>query len=178
VKSSVHTLTLNWQLNPLNVSLVLRPTVSRTVLEPSESESESLYEWRFTPNQFVSAPSPLRHRKNFFYQLNTCCHSPYVTSSLTRGWVCRLQLLLALASAFILRSEYRRTHDHILLSQIRDSPNPELRSRIYIPQEQGGPVITPALCSLSVAIYDSQGYGGGNSNLHPPWRFSPLCLDA
>jgi hypothetical protein len=57
--------------------------------------------------------------QNFFFQLNTCGHSPYVTSSLTRGWICRLQLLLVLASAFIFRSESRRTHDHILLSQIQ-----------------------------------------------------------
>jgi hypothetical protein len=32
--------------------------------------------------------------------------------------------------------------------------------RIYIPQEQGGPVISQALGSLFVASYDSQGYGG------------------
>jgi hypothetical protein len=55
--------------------------------------------------------------------LNTCGYSPYVTPSLMRGWVCRLQLLPVLASAVILGSESRRTHDHILLSQIRDSPN-------------------------------------------------------
>jgi hypothetical protein len=37
----------------------------------------------------------------------------------------------------------RGTHDHILLSQIRD-PQPEGPGpRIYIPQEQGGPVILP-----------------------------------
>jgi hypothetical protein len=58
----------------------------------------------------------------FILQLNTCGYSPYVTSSLMRGWVCRLQLLLGLASAVILRSESRGTHDHILLSQIRDFP--------------------------------------------------------
>jgi hypothetical protein len=41
--------------------------------------------------------------------------------SLTRGRVCRLQLLLlALASAVILGPETRGTRDHILLSQIRD----------------------------------------------------------
>jgi hypothetical protein len=44
------------------------------------------------------------------------------TFSLTRGRVCRLQLLLALASAVILGSETRGTRDHILLSQIRDFP--------------------------------------------------------
>jgi hypothetical protein len=38
----------------------------------------------------------------------------------------------------------REIHDHILLSQIRDSPKPgEPGPRIYIPSEQGGPVITP-----------------------------------
>jgi hypothetical protein len=36
-----------------------------------------------------------------------------------------------------------------------------LGPRTYITQEQGGPVIHPALDSLSVASYDSQGYGGG-----------------
>jgi hypothetical protein len=56
------------------------------------------------------------------------------TLSLTRRQVCRLQLLVALASTVILGSESRGTHDHILLSLIGDSP--------------------------SVASYDSQGYGG------------------
>jgi hypothetical protein len=37
-------------------------------------------------------------------------------------WVCHLQLLLALASAFILGSKSHGTRDHILLSQIRDFP--------------------------------------------------------
>jgi hypothetical protein len=42
--------------------------------------------------------------------------------SLTRGRVCRLQLLLVLASAVIFCSESRRTRGHILLSQNRDFP--------------------------------------------------------
>jgi hypothetical protein len=40
--------------------------------------------------------------------------------SLTRGRVCRLQLLLALASANIFGSDFHGTRDHNLLSQIRD----------------------------------------------------------
>jgi hypothetical protein len=40
----------------------------------------------------------------------------------TRGRVCRLQFLLVLTSAVLLRSESRGTHDHILLSQIRGFP--------------------------------------------------------
>jgi hypothetical protein len=52
-------------------------------------------------------------------QLGVCwCGAP----SLTRRRVCRLQLLLVLASAVILGSGYRGTRDHILLSQIRDFP--------------------------------------------------------
>jgi hypothetical protein len=74
----------------------------------------------------------------FFYQLNPSSHSSYVTSTLTRGWVCHLQ------STVILRSKSHGTHDHILVSQIRDSPHPGgPGSHIYIPQEQGGPVILP-----------------------------------
>jgi hypothetical protein len=61
------------------------------------------------------------HDQQFFFQLNTSCYSPYVTSSLTRGWICLLQLLLAFASAVILRSDSRGSHDHILLSPIPDS---------------------------------------------------------
>jgi hypothetical protein len=79
--------------------------------------------------------------------LNTCGHSPYETSSLTRGWVCRLKLLLDLASAFILRSESRKTHDQIFLSPSRDSPTLEVQ--------------VPVFMSPFIASYDSQGYGGG-----------------
>jgi hypothetical protein len=53
------------------------------------------------------------------WQLRVCW---FGAPSLTRGRVCRLQLLLALASAVIFGSECRRTRCHILLSQIRDFP--------------------------------------------------------
>jgi hypothetical protein len=55
------------------------------------------------------------NHKQLLFQLNICGHSPYVTSSLTRGWVCRLQLLLVLASAGLMTN-----FTHIL-----DSPNQE-----------------------------------------------------
>jgi hypothetical protein len=55
------------------------------------SESELLYDWRFTASQFVLATGPLRlPASNFIFQLNACGYSPYVTSSLMRGRVCRL----------------------------------------------------------------------------------------
>jgi hypothetical protein len=62
---------------------------------------------------------------NFIFQMNTCSYCPYVTCTATRGWVCRLQLLLVLASVVILRFEPRGTHENILLSQIRDSSDLE-----------------------------------------------------
>jgi hypothetical protein len=68
------------------------------------------------------AKNHLRLTTSTFFHLNTCFHSPSGTSSLTRGWVCRLQLLLILASAVIFGSESRMTRDHILLSRIRDFP--------------------------------------------------------
>jgi hypothetical protein len=92
-----------------------------------------LHYWRFTANQFVLATSPLRlTTRIFIFQLNASGYSPYVTLSLTRGRVCRLQLLLGLASAVILRSESRATHDHVLLSQIRVSPNLELQVPVFV----------------------------------------------
>jgi hypothetical protein len=74
------------------------------------------------------------------------------------GWVCRLQLLLALVSAVIFGTESRGTHDHILLSQIRDSPNLEYQVPIFISPRNR---VAQALRSLFVASYHSQGYDGG-----------------
>jgi hypothetical protein len=54
-----------------------------------------------------------------FRQLRVCWCGAL---SLTRGRVCRLQLLLALATSDILMSESCGASDHILLSQIRDFP--------------------------------------------------------
>jgi hypothetical protein len=82
-------------------------------------------------------------------------------SSLTRGRVSHLILLLVLASAVILRSESRGTHDHILLSQIRDSANLEGQLPVFIsPRNRVAQLYPQALGSLFVAFYDSQSYGG------------------
>jgi hypothetical protein len=56
--------------------------------------------------------------------------------------VCRLQLLLVLASRVILRSEsvgLMTTFYRLIRGSQPGRPGP----RIYIPQEQGGPIITP-----------------------------------
>jgi hypothetical protein len=81
--------------------------------------------------------------------------------SLTRGRDCRSQLLLALARAVILGSESSGTHDQILLSQIRDSPNLEGQVPVFIsPRNRVAKLYPQALGSLFVSPYDSQGYGG------------------
>jgi hypothetical protein len=99
-----------------------RPTTA------TESESELLHGWRFTTNHFILATSPLRLTTgNFICQLNTCGYSLYETSSLTRGRICRLQLLLVFARAVIFRPESRGTHD-ISLSHIREPPTWKDRS--------------------------------------------------
>jgi hypothetical protein len=129
-------LSISWNLRVfcrVHNSSLLAPELSQMNHSESESESELLYDWRFTDSQFVLATSPLKlTTSNFIFQLNTCSYIPYVTSSLTRGWICRLQLLLALANAVILRSESHRTHDHILLSQIPGSPNLDGQVPVFV----------------------------------------------
>jgi hypothetical protein len=77
---------------------------SQTSLHSTElySKSKLLYYWRFTANQFVLASSLLGlTTSNFFFQLNPCCHSPYVTFSLTRRWVCLLWICLAFREVYV-----------------------------------------------------------------------------
>jgi hypothetical protein len=92
-------------------------------------------------------------------QLRVCwCGAP----SVTKEWVCRLQLLLALASTVILRSESRGTYDHILLSQVRDTPNLEGQVPVFISLRNMVAQLYPQeLGPLFIAFYDSQAYGGG-----------------
>jgi hypothetical protein len=96
--------------------------------------------------------------------------------SLTRERVCRSQLLLVLDSAVILGSESRRTRDHILLSQIRDSPNLEGQVPIFMSLRKRVAQLYPqALGSLFGAPYDSQGYGGGiQTRFHAGWGLTSL----
>jgi hypothetical protein len=111
-----------------------------------ESESEWLYDWRFSANRFVLAKIPMRiMTSNYSFQVNT-----YVTSSLTSGWVCLLQLLLALASA-----KSRWTHDHILLSQFRDSPNLDGQVPVLIStRNRVARLYSQALGSVFIVFYD------------------------
>jgi hypothetical protein len=91
----------------------------------------------------------------------------YGAPSLTRGRVCRLQLLVVLASA-VLGSESRGAHDHILLSQIWDCLNQEGHiSEFMYPRNRVAQLYPQELGSLFVVSYDSQGYCRGiRTRLH------------
>jgi hypothetical protein len=67
--------------------------------------------------------------------------------------------MLALDSAVILMSESCGDHDHILLSQIRDSPNLEGQVPIFIsPRDRMAQLLPQALGSLYVAPFDSKAF--------------------
>jgi hypothetical protein len=96
--------------SPLSLSLLLRSTIIRPVCLGIKHESGAY------DHIFISVR-----------QLRGCWCGAL---SLMRGRVCRLQLLLVLASAVILGSESRGTRGHILLSQIRYFPFRRLVSLI------------------------------------------------
>jgi hypothetical protein len=85
------------------------------------------------------------------------CYCQTVGRLLTRGRVCSLQLLLAIASAVILGSESRGPHDHVLFLQIRDFSNPEGQVPVFTsPRNLVTQLYPQALGSLYVTSYDLQ----------------------
>jgi hypothetical protein len=81
---------------------------------------------------------------------------------------------MVVASTVILRSNSRGTRDHILLSQIRDSPNLENQIPVFKSSRNRVAQLYPqVLCSLFVASYDSPGYGG---SIRPPLTYDKVYV--
>jgi hypothetical protein len=94
---------------------------------------------------FVSS-THLEPKTRFLSPSDSWCGAP----SLTRWRVCCLQLMLVLASAVILEPESCGTHDHVLLSQIRDSSNINGHVPVFIsPRERVAQLYLQALGSIS-----------------------------
>jgi hypothetical protein len=114
--------------------------------------------------QFVLTPKPFEtHDHRLFFRLNICGHSAYVTSFLTRGWICRLQLL-------------QDSRVHKLLSHIRYCPS--LEDQVSSPRNTVAQSNPQALGCVFIASYDSQGFGGGfrppNITVLPRYRIRPV----
>jgi hypothetical protein len=103
------------------------------------SQSQLLYDWWFTANQFVLESNPLRvTTSNFFFF----------------SWT--LAVIVLMSCTVILESRVPRTHDQILLSQFWDSPNLEGQVPIFIsPRNRMAQLYHQALGSLFIASYNS-----------------------
>jgi hypothetical protein len=113
-----------------------------TAITP-KSKSKLCYDRRSVGQSVLVSTTHQRPKTRFFFivrQLRVCWHG---APSLTKGRVCRLQLLLALASAVILGTKSHGTHYHILLTQILDSPNLEGHVPVLISPRNRVAVIPP-----------------------------------
>jgi hypothetical protein len=76
--------------------------LSREEEEEEEEEEEVTLRLMVYRQSVCLGVEPLETRdQNFFSQLNPCDISPYVTSSLTRRWVCLLLICLAFRQVYI-----------------------------------------------------------------------------
>jgi hypothetical protein len=106
--------------------------------------SQLFYGWRFTDNQFVLATNPLtRTTRNFFSNLTLAVIANIKHHRWWEGGSVVYNCSWVLASAVILRSESRGTHDHILMSQIRDGPTWKARYPYLHLSGTGWPGYTP-----------------------------------
>jgi hypothetical protein len=80
---------------------------------------------------------------SIFFQLNTCGCSPNVTSRLTRGWVCRLQLLLVSLAQSLSGPSPQNLLPHFTVSNSRLPQSGRPRPRILYPPGRGWPGYKP-----------------------------------
>jgi hypothetical protein len=131
------------------------------------SESELLQEWWFSANQFLLEPGLFETHDPYFFSW-TLAVIVLILHPLwpENGSVCYNCFWSLPPQSFSGLSPSRLMT--ILLSQIRDTPNLEGRVPVFIsPRNRAAQLYPPALGSIFIASYDSQGYGGGiRTRLH------------
>jgi hypothetical protein len=142
----------------------------------SESESQLLYDWWFTANQFVLEPSLLRLMTSNFFNL-----TPAVIVLIYHPlWREEGSVIYNFAAGPRQRSHSRvpvlRSSWSYPTVSVSRLPQPgEPGPRIYIPRNRVAQLYPHALGSLFVVSYDSQGYGGDiRTCLHT--GFFSVCL--
>jgi hypothetical protein len=106
-----------------------------------------LYDWPFIAHQFVLATSLLRPTSsNFIFQLNTCGYKSLC--NILSGERMGLSITIAAGPGQRSHSQVRVPRDSWPHSAVSDSRLPQPGGpgpRIYIPHEQGRPVIPPGI---------------------------------
>jgi hypothetical protein len=131
MKSSIHSIIL-FLSSLFNYSTAISiDSLNSMTTTNSLSESELLYDWRFTGTLFVLETSPLRLTISNFFQLNTWGHSPYVHPLWREDrsvvynccWPSPAQSFSGPSPAELMTTFY---------SQIRDSPNLQGQVPLFI----------------------------------------------
>jgi hypothetical protein len=131
-------------------------------MSEAESESELLYDWQFTTNQFILATSPLKPTTGIFiFQLNTCVWS--LCNIFTREdgsvvynycWSLPAQSFTGPSPAELMTTFYRL--------RFETPPTWRARSLYLYPPGTGWPGYMPRQgVPLFVVSYNLQGYSGG-----------------
>jgi hypothetical protein len=130
--SAIANLTNHWDI--LLLVLFCACTLNCTV---SQSQ-KLLYYWLFAPISSSWSKASWDSRPEIFFQLNSCGISPYVTSSLTRWWVCLLWICLAFRQVYfshiyhvIENSSVCTTHKSFVSTRFAEKTMPILRISYY-----------------------------------------------
>jgi hypothetical protein len=107
------------------------PSSSVTDCNP-KSESKLCYDLRSVGQSVLVTRPHLGPKTRFLLLSDIYGFVDVGRPSLTRGWICRIQFLLALVSEVIFGPKSRGNLDYILLSQNRDFPNLERKVPVFI----------------------------------------------
>jgi hypothetical protein len=93
---------LIWMVAPFQLS-TLAPTKSslHRLTDKAQSQSQSYFTTGGLPPVTLSWRQAPWYSQRSFFQMNLCGHSLYVTSSLTRKWVCLLWIGLAFHQVYV-----------------------------------------------------------------------------